>query len=219
MTIIQTYFGVNQKPEILRPEQTIAYPQVPKDHAIIPRYHRFYTFVELVGHAFGGSYSLELLYNKRVIGSFAVLTRGDATQCASCRIRRKAGGEVRGIVDIPDETLRDIAHSVSTEDNVVGALAAAIKANVTVRLVDAAGNLLADTDASANAPGIRQSKNNDGRRLEETIAPKVRLWSAGAIQKLARTPAGEELPDRDVTFFNHQDHGDFFEGPTTWVPR
>lgn len=225
--VIQTHFGVNKKVPVLGPQLKMTYDDgsVPAGHRVVPSYHRFYTFVELVGHAFGGSYSLEVLYKKKVIGSFAVLTRGDATQCASCKVRRKAGGEVRGIVDIPDETLQDIVESESealaTADDLVEALSKLIKTKLTVRLVDAAGNLLADTVARGGVPGIGPSGNNEGRRLEAAITPRVRLQSAGAVRKrdetLESTHDGKPS-ETDITFFNHADHGDLLEGPVAWLP-
>ena len=101
------------------------------------------------------------------------------------------------------------------------ALASLVKAKLTVRLVDAAGNLLADTDASPGVPGLRTSENNDGRRLEAAITPKVRLRSSGAILKLderSEPTRDGKLPKMGLTFFDHADHGDLFGGAAEWVP-
>ncbi|KAJ2911520.1 hypothetical protein MD484_g8892, partial [Candolleomyces efflorescens] len=224
--IIQTHFRANKKRGIDVPWR-FKIPHkpntIPLDHTVVPNYHRFYTFVELVGHAFNGSYSLELLHEGQVIGSFAVLTRGDTTQCASCRARKKAGGEVRGIIDIPDETLQDIvlskSETLSTADDLVEALASAVKESITVRLVDAGGNLLADTHPRPGVQGLLPSPNGTGSLLEAAIVPKVLLRSAAAARKDGKTadPPHDEH-HLGLTFFGHVDHGPLLESGVDWVP-
>ncbi|KAJ2918785.1 hypothetical protein MD484_g1570, partial [Candolleomyces efflorescens] len=65
-------------------------------------YRRFHLAVELVEHAFGGSYSLELVFRGKVVASFDVFARADSTQCAACRAGRAEGGFIRGVLDIPN---------------------------------------------------------------------------------------------------------------------
>ncbi|KAJ2932061.1 hypothetical protein H1R20_g5021, partial [Candolleomyces eurysporus] len=218
--ILQSHFGVCEKGSLagLHLKKAADDTPIPEGHHLVRDYQRFYTFVELVGHAFNGSYSLQLLFKERVIASFAVLSRGDATQCASCRVRKKAGGQVRGIVDIPDEVVQEIINSrseeLSTADDLVETLASFIKESLSVRLIDAGGNLLADAVARPGVPGIR-TVGGEGSRLEEAITPVVHLRSARAVRKVDDSvvvPARGQLPKMGLTFFDHSDHGDLIGG-------
>src|ERR1700675_3018174 len=57
------------------------------DRTMIANSRRFVVDVELAGHAFNGSYMLQLIYKKKVVASFAVLARGEDMQCAACKLR------------------------------------------------------------------------------------------------------------------------------------
>ncbi|KAF5314008.1 hypothetical protein D9611_006959 [Ephemerocybe angulata] len=216
---IQAHFGVLEKHSIGNLTLIESHAAIPKGHGIVPNYRRFYTFVELVNHAFSGSYSLQLLYKDKVVGTFDVLTRSDATQCASCRIRRKAGGHVRGVIDIPDEVVEDIIQSQSEnigDSPEVETIADAIKSQINVRLVNAGGNILADAVGQPGVPGLG-SQSAPGTQLEATIRPVMRLGSAQAGRKLSTKLTMDGPASKlGITYFNHASHGEFLVGDREW---
>jgi tyrosinase len=168
---------------------------------MIPNYRHFTVQVELVGHAFNGSYWLQLLCNEKVIGSFAVLTRGEGTRCAACVARHKAGGQVRGIIDIPEEVVHPILEDIgrkepnTEKDSVIGSF----KKCFSARIVGPSDVLLAEAVES-----------KDRVPLERSIVPELVLLSAAAAR-----PEGRDGP---VQLFDWEDHGDFLSNAVKWTP-
>lgn len=107
--VLQQHFGL----EILTENGRLNFPifkktikeNPPPQHVFIPGHRRFSVEAEVVGHAFSESYMLQLLHKGEVVGSFAVLSRGDATRCTACKAHREAGGRVRGVINIPADVI------------------------------------------------------------------------------------------------------------------
>ncbi|KAJ2926527.1 hypothetical protein H1R20_g10547, partial [Candolleomyces eurysporus] len=188
---------------------------------VVPNYRHFYVFVELVGHAFGGSYSLELVHEGQVIASFAIFSRGDQTQCAACRVQREAGGLVKGVVHIPDDVITSIIDSRSDElsrlpdQGKLPEVARAVRESVHVRLVNPAGHLLADAVGHSRGSDSG-SGEGAGIPLDDAIIPKIELQSCRAVRKEWPVELEDEPGEAALSFFGHVEFGDLLTSDHQW---
>jgi tyrosinase len=180
---------------IRRPNPIFKKPEmdVPSGYDLIPDYRRFAVEVTLASHAFHGSYWLELVCKGEVVGSFAVLSRGDDTHCAACIARNDAGAKVRGVIDIPEDVVINLTTDVSDPDVVIKSL----KEGISARIVGPGGAPLA----------YAESHNGETRSppLKSENVPSLKLLTAaGAAMTLEQT-------DTPVQFFNWFEHGDLLD--------
>lgn len=203
MAALQAHFGQSQPAS--DGKLALEVGPVPRGHDAIPSYRRFFISVELVGHAFGGSYALQLIYKDTVIASFAVLSRGDNTQCAACKIHVKAGGQVRGVIDIPDDVVYEIssdAPATPSGGSVLNNTVSAIRSSFRVRLVNPSGSVLADAVTPTNKSQFTRGKS-EGVPLDPNIVPKLELRSAAAMR---RRRTGNQRSPAPLKFFDHKSH-------------
>ena len=203
MAALQAHFGQSQPASDGKLALEIG--PVPHGHDAIPSYRRFFISVELIGHAFGGSYALQLIYKDEVVSSFAVLARGDNTQCAASKIHAKAGGKVRGVIDIPDDVIDSISRGVRTPlpgGSVLNNTVSAIRSSFRVRLVNPGGSVLADAVTPTNKSEFTRGMS-EGVPLNPGIVPKLELRSAAAMR---RRRTGNQRSPAPLKFFDHQSH-------------
>jgi len=200
MAALQEYFGQSTPSSA---DLAIQLGPAPRGHDAIPNYRRFSVVLELIGHAFGGSYYLQIVYKNTVVTSFAVLSRGDNTQCAACKIHARAGGKVKGIVDLPDDVIHDVASTISQRGgSALSNIILALKSSLSVRLVGPGGGLLADAVPSHEGSQFTRGQSR-GALLDESIVPKLELISAGAMKRRVRNSRSRA----PLKFFDHQGHG------------
>jgi hypothetical protein len=177
-----------------------------------PNYRRFYVSVELVEHAFGGSYSLELVYEGKVVATFAVFARSDTTQCAACKGRREEGGLVGSFLDIPDDVVETVVEKhmddllkLQTSER-LGRIASALKEDIHLQLVDVGGRLLADAvEHSALA-----SAEDGGGPLEDAIIPKIKLMASRASKGIELSPSDGVITG-EIEFGEPDEFGDYLD--------
>lgn len=204
--ILQTHFAnpdtFNGSVRLAHPFLQMATEPLPPQHVMIHNYRHFTVQVQLVGHAFNGSYWLQLLCKEKVIGSFAVLTRGEGTHCAACVARHEAGGKVRGIIDIPEDIIHPILEDI-VQKNLnaeTDSLIRSVKKCFSARIVGPSDVLLAE----AVEPKHRVP-------LESSIVPELVLLSAAAAR-----PDGR-LGDGPIQLFDWKNHGDFLSNVVKWT--
>ena len=129
---------------------------------------------------------IQLFYKQEVIGSFAVLTRGDDTHCAACIARQKSGAQVRGVIDIPEDVVVSVIEGAVLDDAPVEASIKSLKESLNLRIVGPGEGLLAVADSRDTAP------------LKSGTIPHVKLMSA----------AGATL---DLDQLNVVEYGDWFD--------
>jgi tyrosinase len=163
----------------------------PSQHVLIPNYRHFTVQVQLVGHAFDGSYWLQLVCKEKVVGSFAVLTRGEGTNCAACLARHKAGGLVRGVIDIPEDVIHPLLEDIVKDQPTASTsnLAASLKECFGARIVGPSDVLLAEAIES-----------NGKMALESHLVPELILLSAAAAR-----PANQDGAIKLIDWKNHGD--------------
>jgi tyrosinase len=184
--------------------------RLPLDHVQIANDHHFTVEVELVGHAFNGSYLCQILCEEEVIGSFAVLSRGDDTPCAACKVRHKAGGLVRGVIDIPEQVIPSliVGGPLDSSEATTSDLIALLRNKLSVRIVGPSGIPL--------AKGIHRGVKTDNAdqeplRFDKKVAPKLRLLSAAVAHE--RAPNETHGP---IRFLNWEVHGECFDESLEW---
>ncbi|KAJ2918832.1 hypothetical protein MD484_g1569, partial [Candolleomyces efflorescens] len=174
-----------------------------------PNYRRFFLSIKLVEYAFNGSYLLELVYGGRVVATFAVFARSDSTQCAACQGRMEDGGFVGSSLDIPDDVVEAVVDAHMDEllglqpSQRLGRIAGAVKKDIRVQLVDAGGQLLADTVGTS----ARASVDQGDKPLEESITPEIKLMASRAFVGMGsnRSATGE------IEFGEPDEFGDYVE--------
>jgi len=210
--ILQEHFGLyTVSPCKLPPSHPIF--TTPAPHGTLPagmtaEYRIFVVEVEIVGHAFDGSFLLQLIYKNQVIGSFAVLSRGHDTRCAGCKARREAGSKVRGSIEIPLDIVASIIKEGELEslggtyDDEMAKVIVALREKLGVRLVGPSGTLLAEAVDGAS---------NDRRGpLNEMIVPELKVRSAAAAY-----PTNSDGSD-PIQFHNWTDHGSILPDGHKW---
>ncbi|RXW20221.1 hypothetical protein EST38_g5635 [Candolleomyces aberdarensis] len=243
--VLQSSFGLAQPKEgkVDHGDDKQAPGGTDERNEAVPNYRRFYVFIELVEHAFGGSYSMEIVCDGKAVATFAVFARGDRTQCAACKVKKRSGGLVRGFVDLPDGVVDDIIET--RKDEVLGlepskrleAVARIIKESFTLRLVGASGEFLAESarreshDDSGQLVGAAQefldesageSHDDLGRGVESgvpldtAIVPKVELQSCRATKRSWTGGRGDPEGESEISFFDHVKFGKFLPDGHQW---
>lgn len=206
--------GAERSPDlkIKHPLYTTPIPKarLPSDHVQIANEHHFTVEVELVGHAFTGSYLCQILCAKEVIGSFAVLSRGDDTACAACQVRHRAGGLVRGVIDIPGKVVPSLISDgpLDNADATTADLIGLLKKKFSVRIVGPSGVVLAE----AVHRDVTNEKDDAPPRLDKKIAPKLRLLSAAVAHELIQGQT-----HGPVRFLNWEAHDKIFDETLEWT--
>lgn len=213
--ILLTHFHPTpSRPKIIRPalESPIG---LPEGYEPVDRYRRFTVLVRAVGHAFDGSYSIQLSYKGSTIGIFTVLFRGKDSQCAACRVRSNTGRRVRGLIEIPDDVVLDIIEDAKldvkhlTSDDLSDEILKCISAD----LVGPTGVVLAVLQLKTNGDSIQES----GSTLDQSIIPHLQLLSARIAtpvpalvsQLTANAPEPGPTP---IQFCDWKEHVSFDDG-------
>ncbi|KZP30452.1 hypothetical protein FIBSPDRAFT_945820 [Athelia psychrophila] len=133
MGILQKHFGL-KAPPLRTPHEVpiVKHPiltspihkgpsTLPLGHVRVDNYRRFTTLVDA----------------QQVIGSVAVLSRGEATQCSACQTRADDRTKARGFIDIPgDIILQTIKDSgLNNEKTTTDELIANIRGSLTLKMV------------------------------------------------------------------------------------
>lgn len=213
--ILQEHFGLHKSSPCKSPPShpifTTPAPDGTLPAGMTAEYRIFVVEVEIVGHAFDGSFLLQLIYKNQVIGSFAVLSRGHDTRCAGCKARREAGSKVRGSIEIPLDIVASIIKegkldSVGgTYDDGMDKVIVALREKLGVRLVGPSGMLLAEA--------VDGASNDSDRRgpLDEKIVPELKVRSAAAAY-----PANTSHGSDPIQFHNWTDHGSILPDGHKW---
>ncbi|KAJ2926541.1 hypothetical protein H1R20_g10554, partial [Candolleomyces eurysporus] len=206
------------------------------DNEAVPNYRRFYVYIELVEHAFGGSYSLEIVFQGKAVATFAVFARSDNSQCTACKVKKRSGGLVRGFLDIPDDVVQDAIEPRKKElleldsSERLEAVARILRESFTLRLVGASGELLAESarkesrdpgklelgtvslrESGRESPDDYERSVGSGVLLEPAIVPKVHLQSCRAAKR-SWDGGGES----EISFFNHSNFGKVLPHSHQW---
>ena len=210
------FHPTESRPKIIRPILTspIGLPvgYEPVNHS----YRRFTVLVRAVGHAFDGSYSIQLSYKGSAIGIFTVLFRGKDSQCAACRVRSNTGRRVRGLIEIPDDVVLDVINDaklgVGEAASDIDTLSNELKKRIGADLVGPTGIVLA-------ALTTNTASQESGSTLDQNIIPHLELLSASiATPASASTPApGSQLASHDpgpipIQFCDWKKHDRFDDG-------
>lgn len=225
MHILQKHFGLTQHPlRIPSQDPTMKHPiftgpihkgpsTLPLGYVRVDHYRRFTVLVDAVGHAFNGSYYVQLLYRRKVIGSMAILSRGEATQCSSCRGRANNGMKSRGFIDIPDVIVVEILDDggLDTEEATTKVLIKHIKDSLTLKMVGPTGVLLATV-----LPEVPSAQDDfePGSTLSKSITPSVKLLSAAAA--IPENDGSTEAP-APLQYFDWVSHDTLLTGGREWT--
>lgn len=216
MGILQNHFGLTQsKPYQPREGSTYEGPIAPPDHVRVGQYPRFTILADAVGHAFNGSYYIQLSYRKHVIGSMAILSRGAATQCSSCQRRATDGTRTRGVIDIPESIVIEMIKDIRDDGSVsIEEISAHITANITQKVLGPTGVLLAiASPKSLESPA--QDNRQPGSPLKKDIAPSIELLSSFTAIPIS---AEERAPtDAPVHYFDQNIYGPLATDEQGWT--
>jgi len=169
---------------------------MPPTHKSLANFRQFFIVVELVEHAFKGSYSLQV-FEKSLplakIGSVAVFARRDPAACEACVGRAQEGRKIHGAVLIPHRIIFDLltnatfnSHSASD-----GEITRLLASSFGARLVTSGRDPIAETVDEANF----------GTQLAVDLAPNVKLVSAAVAVAANEGDAHHEF------FHDFQSHG------------
>jgi len=218
LKLLQDYFG--QKPTAQRNNQIrIKVPifandsegALPRDNEPVYNFRQFAIIVELVEHAFGGSYFLEVLYTSKdgqthSVGATAVLSRSHGTQCRGCIGRRHEGTKVHDSIHVPYDLLVKIItdHDLNREDIKDEDFTNAVRNSFYAQIVTPGGLVLARAVRGETPGGLT--------RVNEAILPKLRFASAN-VSADKRRQGNEEI--HPWQFYDWKDHGAVLENE--WV--
>ncbi|KDQ14965.1 hypothetical protein BOTBODRAFT_174471 [Botryobasidium botryosum FD-172 SS1] len=223
--ILQKYFGldivqIRNKARTLKQQLFSDINSLPDNLEAIYNYRHFIIEAELVGHAFDGSYQLDVFYATKAgedlhVGSVAVLGRGDASNCEACKARREAGSRVYGIIPVPHEIIVKSVeeHDLDEEtvDNAV--LVRTVKDGFHAQLSRPGGILLSHNS---------HRYSGTGSALSDELTPKLRFRSANVAAPKAprleghRTDVPQDAsPEEPYEFYDWQDHESLLS--TNWI--
>ncbi|KZP16895.1 hypothetical protein FIBSPDRAFT_38715 [Athelia psychrophila] len=191
-------------------------PEAPLEHVRVGKYPTFTLIADAVGHAFNGSYYVQLSYGEWVIGSMAIFSRGEATQCSSCQGRARDGTRTRGVIDIPevivDQMVKDIR--VGHKNVPMGDIVQHITTRITQKVVGPTGVLLAIASPKPPPESSAQDDPQSGSPLKKSIAPSVKLLSSFTAipTSYAKDPTGAPLH-----YFGGCDHGTLETNEQGWT--
>jgi tyrosinase len=228
MGILQKHFGLTAPPSRAPHEgSTMKHPiftgpihkgpsTLPLGHMRVDDYRRFTVLVDAVGHAFNGSYYVQLSYQQQVIGSMAVLSRGEATQCSACKTRADDGTRARGFIDIPEDIVLQIVKDgdLNKEKATTDELIANIRSSLTLKMAGPTGVILATALPVSSPKSSAQDNREPGSVLDKSIAPSVKLLSSAAAipesdSRSTKTPA--------LQYYDWTSHGTLLTGGQEWI--
>lgn len=171
----------------------------------IPGYRAFILAVELLEHAFNGSYDMAVTYregteDENIVGSVSVFSRSATSACSDCRSRKNTGSVDRGIIPVPSELVDKLISQsgLNFEETDDITLVEKFKSSLTATLFGSGGTVL----GKATHGGLRAASTP----MPVSITPRATLLSAAASH-----PEDQER-DGPYEFFDWKEHGQVFDG-------
>ncbi|KAI6154136.1 common central domain of tyrosinase-domain-containing protein [Pisolithus tinctorius] len=175
----------------------------------IPNFRVFIVLVRLPEHAFNRSYSFELYHDRgsapQPVGIVTVFARPDHSPCKACAQRRESGSIVRGIIPLPFSLVNDIIvnSGIDRTKATVDTTAADITKNLSGKLLDMTGKVLASAQGGTEAAAVPKEK----KASSDVVPVEVTLYTSAVAEKV-------DDEGHPVYLFDWQPHNALF--PNGW---
>ena len=171
----------------------------PVGYTRLANYLHFIFSVQLLEHAFNGSYTLSLYCQTtgKLVGFADVFTRGDVTKCENCQRRREGGVIIYDAIHFSSTMAGEILHDGNWEHLDIATQYERLKGDIKAVLTRAGGESL------AHAVGDNPPVGKYTDHLEADKIPKLTLYTASACYPEGHTGG-------PFSFYDWQGHGEVF---------